>query len=224
MKNTITLFIFALLLSSCAKKTKYSEKNKYSIDNYSDLVGLYSAQVEDIIGKPDVVDDDGWEKVYTYKQISLTNLGNKCDLFLYFDGVRPGRFTNDIVGTIKTSSCEDTSSSTSSSDIEFDRVIDPGTTSTKTISIAKSISNKGSNRSTSSNNNASSEEWKRLNRQKRVYNLGYNDGQMAYGLPASQRANAFEVHMAKGYNFSNADYNLYVTGYKDGQFARKRKY
>ena len=188
MKNTITLFIFALLLSSCAEK-----KPKYSIDNYSTLEGLYSAEVESIIGEPDVVADiDGYSKVYTYKQILITNFGKKCDLFLYFDGVNTGRFTNDIVGTIETSSCEDTSSSTSKS--------------------------KSSSTSTSSNKDASLEE------SKRVYNLGYDDGQMAYGLPASQRASAFEVHMVKGYNFSKLDYKVYVMGYKDGQFGRKRKY
>ena len=196
MKNTITLFIFALLLSSCAEK-----KPKYSIDDYSTLEGLYSAEVESIIGEPDVVaDTDGYGKVYTYKQILITNFGKKCDLFLYFDGVNTGRFTNDIVGTIETSSCEDTSSSTSKS---------------KSSSTSKS---KSSSTSTSSNKDASLEE------SKRVYNLGYDDGQMAYGLPASQRASAFEVHMVKGYNFSKLDYKVYVMGYKDGQFGRKRKY
>ena len=64
---------------------------------------------------------------------------------------------------------------------------------------------------------------KSLEKSKRAYNLGYDDGRMAYGLPASQRASALEVHMAKGYNFSKADYNVYVMGYNDGQFGRKRK-
>ena len=180
MKNTITLFIFSLLLSSCAEK-----KLKYSIDDYSTLEGLYSAEVESIIGKPDVVDDiDGYSKVYTYKQILMTNFGEKCDLFLYFDGVNTGRFTNDIVGTIKTSSCEDTSSSTS----------------------------------TSSNKDASLEE------SKRVYRQGYSDGQTGYGLPASSRASAYEFHMSRGYNFSSADYNVYVMGYNDGVYGKRKRY
>ena len=196
MKNTITLFIFALLLSSCAEK-----KPKYSIDDYSTLEGLYSAEVESIIGEPDVVEELE-SKVYTYKQILITNFGKKCDLFLYFDGVNTGRFTNDIVGTIETSSCEDTSSSTSKS---------------KSSSTSKSTSkSKRSSTSTSSNKDASLEE------SKRVYNLGYDDGQMAYGLPASQSASASEVYMAKGYNFSKLDYIIYVQGYKDGQFGRTR--
>jgi len=201
MKNTITLFIFALLLSSCAEK-----KPKYSINDYSTLEGLYSAEVESIIGLPDVVDDiDGYSKVYTYKQILITNFGKKCDLFLYFDGLNTGRFTNDIVGTIKTSSCEDTKELPESIVKEYE-------------SSSSTSKSKSSSTSTSSNKDASLEE------SKRVYNLGYDDGQMAYGLPASQRASAFEVHMAKGYNFSKLDYNIYVMGYKDGQYGRKRKY
>lgn len=62
-----------------------------------------------------------------------------------------------------------------------------------------------------------------LENSKRVYNMGYSDGQMAYGLPASQRASAFEVHMAKGYNFSGKDYLVYKMGYDDGQFGRKKR-
>jgi len=205
MKNTITLFIFALLLSSCTEK-----KPKYSIDDYSALEGLYSAEVEDIIGKPDVVDDvEG--KVYIYKQILVTNFGKKCDLFLYFDGLTTGRFTNDIVGTIKTSSCEDTSSSTSkSSSISK-------STSTSSNKDTSSSTSKSSSTSNSSNKDTSLEE------SKRAYNLGYDDGQMAYGLPASQRASAFEVHMVKGYNFSKIDYLVYKMGYDDAQYGRKRK-
>ena len=62
-----------------------------------------------------------------------------------------------------------------------------------------------------------------LENSKRVYNLGYSDGQMAFGLPASDRASAFEVHMAKGYNFSKIDYLVYKMGYDDGQFGRKKR-
>ena len=103
MKNIITLFIFALLISSCA------EKPKYSIDDYSSLEGLYSAEVENIIGKPDEVDIDDEGKIYIYKQILVTNFEKKCDLTIYFNGVNSARYTNDIVGTIKPSSCEDAS-------------------------------------------------------------------------------------------------------------------
>jgi hypothetical protein len=44
------------------------------------------------------------------------------------------------------------------------------------------------------------------------------------GLPASSRATAFEYYMAKGYNYSKADYNVYVMGYKDGLYGRTKKY
>jgi len=47
---------------------------------------------------------------------------------------------------------------------------------------------------------------------------------MAYGLPASDRASAFEVHMAKGYNFSKIDYLVYKTGYDDGVYGKRKRY
>ena len=84
-------------------------------------------------------------------------------------------------------------------------------------SDTSSSTSKSSSTSNSSNKDTSLEE------SKRAYNLGYDDGQMAYGLPASQRASAFEVHMVKGYNFSKIDYLVYKMGYDDAQYGRKRK-
>tara|TARA_B100000035_G_scaffold290147_1_gene277049 strand:+ start:2651 stop:3250 length:600 start_codon:yes stop_codon:yes gene_type:complete len=72
--------------------------------------------------------------------------------------------------------------------------------------------------STSINNDASLEE------SKRVYRQGYSDGQTGYGLPASSRASADEFYMARGYNFSSADYNVYKMGYNDGVYGKRKRY
>lgn len=71
--------------------------------------------------------------------------------------------------------------------------------------------------STSTNNDASLES-------KRVYRQGYSDGQTGYGLPASSSASAYEFYMSRGYNFSSADYNVYVMGYNDGVYGKRKRY
>ena len=99
MKKKLLLILFVTAFHQVNAQSK-------KIDDYSTLEGLYSAEVENIIGKPDVVKEDGEVKVYFYKQVLETNFGKKCDLFLYFDGENSGRFTNDIVGTIDIYSCK----------------------------------------------------------------------------------------------------------------------
>ena len=59
---------------------------------------------------------------------------------------------------------------------------------------------------------------------KKVYRQGYSDGQTGYGLPAYERASANEFYMARGYNFSTADYPVYIMGYNDGVFGRSKQY
>lgn len=56
------------------------------------------------------------------------------------------------------------------------------------------------------------------------YRRGYEDGKMAYGLPASETASADEVIMAKGYNFSGDDYYAYKKGYEDAMYGIPSKY
>ena len=80
------------------------------------------------------------------------------------------------------------------------------------------ISNSSSSSSSSSGSSASEET------SKRVYRQGYSDGQTGYGLPASSRASADEFYMARGYNFSSADYYVYKMGYDDGVYGRSKKY
>lgn len=68
-------------------------------------------------------------------------------------------------------------------------------------------------------NNSESEE-----ASKKAYRAGYNDGQMGYGLPASERASAMESYMANGYNFSSADVPVYEMGYNDGVSGKSSEY
>ena len=63
-----------------------------------------------------------------------------------------------------------------------------------------------------------------LEASKKAYIQGYSDGQTGYGLPASSTASAYEYYMAYGYNFSKADYNVYVMGYNDGLYGRTKQY
>ena len=101
MKKLI-LLLFIPLVFGCGNESKKKE-----IDNYYILEGLYSVDVESILGKPDAMyKEDLFNKVYFYKEVLETSYGKKCDLFLYFDGVNTGRFTNDIVGTIEAYSCK----------------------------------------------------------------------------------------------------------------------
>ncbi|NBV09793.1 MAG: hypothetical protein EBS09_11935 [Flavobacteriia bacterium] len=83
-------------------------------------------------------------------------------------------------------------------------------------------SNTESNTNTESNsidNNNESEETS-----KNAYRQGYSDGQMGFGLPASDRASAMESYMAHGYNFSSADVYVYEMGYNDGMNGRSKQY
>jgi len=112
MKKLI-LLLFIPLVFGCGNDSKKEGKERdmvtdvKEVDNYYNLEGLYSADVESILGKPDAVYiEDQFYKVYFYKEILETSYGKKCDLFLYFDGVNTGRFTNDIVGTIEAYSCQ----------------------------------------------------------------------------------------------------------------------
>ena len=57
-----------------------------------------------------------------------------------------------------------------------------------------------------------------------AYRTGYRDGEMAFGLPASETATADEVYMAYGYNFSDADIYVYRMGYEDGMYGKPQKY
>lgn len=59
-----------------------------------------------------------------------------------------------------------------------------------------------------------------LETSKEAYRQGYSDGQKGYGLPASARASAQEFYMAGGYNYSSADYKVYVMGFNDGTYGR----
>ena len=80
--------------------------------------------------------------------------------------------------------------------------------------------NKNSNSSNSnSNSNSASEEVS-----KKAYRAGYNDGQMGYGLPASERATAMESYLAHNYNFSSADILVYEMGYNDAVSGKSSEY
>ncbi len=63
-----------------------------------------------------------------------------------------------------------------------------------------------------------------LEASKKIYTQGYEDGQTGFGLPPASQADALDLYMAKGYNFSQADFNVYVMGYNDGIKGRKRRY
>ena len=80
-------------------------------------------------------------------------------------------------------------------------------------------SSSSSNSSSSSSRSNESEETS-----KKVYRQGYSDGQTGYGLPASERASAYEFYMSRGYNFSSADYPVYEMGYNDGMYGRSKQY
>ncbi len=79
-------------------------------------------------------------------------------------------------------------------------------------------SSNNSNTNLSTNNNASEEV------SKKAYRAGYNDGQMGYGLPASERATAMESYMAHNYNFSSADIPVYEMGYNDAVSGKSSEY
>ncbi|MBM3206837.1 MAG: hypothetical protein FJZ43_04430 [Candidatus Staskawiczbacteria bacterium] len=93
---------------------------------------------------------------------------------------------------------------------------DNGTTSDDNGSTSDFETNTETN--TKTNNNASEET------SKKVYRQGYSDGQTGYGLPASDRASAYEFYMSRGYNFSSADYYVYEMGYNDGVYGSTKKY
>ena len=94
------------------------------------------------------------------------------------------------------------------------------------------IANSGNNNSGVSNSsnsssgvsNSSNSSSAGLETSKKAYRQGYSDGQTGYGLPASSTASAYEYYMAYGYNFSQADYNVYVMGYNDGLYGRTKQY
>ena len=84
--------------------------------------------------------------------------------------------------------------------------------------------NSGVSNSSSNSSSSSSSSSKGLETSKKAYRQGYSDGQTGYGLPASSTASAYEYYMAYGYNFSQADYNVYVMGYNDGLYGRTKQY
>jgi hypothetical protein len=85
--------------------------------------------------------------------------------------------------------------------------------------VESNESNSSSGETDNSNNNSSSEETS-----KEVYRQGYADGQMGYGLPASETATAMESYMAHSYNFSSADIPVYVMGYNDAITGKAAEY
>ena len=91
------------------------------------------------------------------------------------------------------------------------------------------IANSGNNNSSVSNSssnssNSSSSSSKGLETSKKAYRQGYSDGQPCYGFQGAPCASAFEYYMAYGYNYSKADYNVYVMGYNDGRYGRTKQY
>ena len=76
------------------------------------------------------------------------------------------------------------------------------------------------NTNNNSSNNYSNSEQESI----RAYRAGFNDGQMGYGLPATETATADESYMAHGYNFSSADIYVYKMGYNDGMYGRTPQY
>ena len=85
------------------------------------------------------------------------------------------------------------------------------------------IANAGNDKSNSSNSSSSSSNSSE-EASKKVYRQGYADGQMGYGLPASERATAFESYMAHGYNYSSADIPVYEMGYNDAISGNSKQY
>ena len=79
-------------------------------------------------------------------------------------------------------------------------------------------------RTTNNSGISNSSSSKSLDTSTKAYRQGYSDGQTGYGLPASSTASAYEYYMAYGYNFSQADYNVYVMGYNDGLYGRTKQY
>lgn len=88
--------------------------------------------------------------------------------------------------------------------------------------IDNQISKLGSQNNTNNNssNNFSNGEQESI----RAYRAGYSDGQMGYGLSATETATADESYMAHGYNFSYADVAVYKMGYSDGMYGRTQQY
>ena len=79
---TLTLLISLIsfgqksFLSSIFDDSK--DKEQIEIEDYSILEGLYSAEVESILGKPDVIyNGDEFNKVYFYKEILETHFGKE---------------------------------------------------------------------------------------------------------------------------------------------------
>lgn len=91
--------------------------------------------------------------------------------------------------------------------------------STMTLTSCGNSTNSSSTENSSINSSNAS-----LETSKKVYRQGYADGKTGYGLPASERASAREFYMARGYNFSKADYSVYKMGYNDGVYGRSEKY
>ena len=75
----------------------------------------------------------------------------------------------------------------------------------------------GSSESNNTNNNGEETS-------KRAYRQGYSDGQTGYGLPSYERASASDFYIARGYNYSKADYYVYKMGYEDGVYGRRKQY
>jgi len=90
---------------------------------------------------------------------------------------------------------------------------------TTNTNVESNESNSNNEENDNSNSNSSSEETS-----KQVYRTGYADGQMGYGLPASETATAMESYMAHGYNFSSADVAVYVMGYNDALTGQPAAY
>ena len=86
-------------------------------------------------------------------------------------------------------------------------------------SVESNESNSSSGETDNSKNNSSS-----LETSKEVYRQGYADGQMGYGLPASETATAMESYMAHSYSFSSADIPVYEMGYNDAITGKSAEY
>jgi len=88
------------------------------------------------------------------------------------------------------------------------------------------IANAGKNESSNTNSNSSSGNNYNASEEvsKKAYRQGYADGQMGYGLPASERATAMESYMAHNYNYSSADISVYEMGYNDAISGKSAQY
>lgn len=57
-----------------------------------------------------------------------------------------------------------------------------------------------------------------------AYRNGYRDGSTGYGLSPSETVTAEEYYIARGYNYSEADLQVYKMGYYDGMYGRSQRY